>query len=263
MKAPVHTVHMDSTLQTAYERLRDHGISCLAVVDDSEQLVGVISRSDLLRIGRYEAGAPSHGEAWARLLRLPARSVGESMTRDVLCVRPDDAIAAACQRMLRRQVHRVFVIEGQDDNASRQCAVGVLSTRDIMETVRDLRLATPIEAVMSRPVFTVAATDPVSLAAAKLDQARISGLVVVDEEWPIGLFTQKEALRVRDLPGDTAVEEVMNPAFVCMPPQTRVFRAAEQAAAMSVRRIIVSQQRDMAGIVSGLDFVRVASDPSA
>lgn len=256
MKAPVHTVHVNSTLSSTYKRLRDLAISSLAVIDDAAQLIGVISRSDLLRIGRHETeeqvANQGHQDASARLLHFPERSLGDLMTRDVLRVGPDDTVAEACQHMLRRQVHRVFV-------TSEGKIVGVLSTRDVMQVVRDLRLETSVEDLMSRPVFTIAATESVSLAATRLEQARITGLVVVDDDWPVGLFTQLEALRSRDLPGETRVEDAMNPAFVCMPMGTRVFRAAEQAVAMNVRRIIVSQQRDMAGIVSGLDFVRAAS----
>ena len=93
MKAPVHTIHVDSPLQTAHERLHELAISCLAVVDDSAQLVGVISRSDLLRVGRREAMERSEKGPWPRLvqdhlLRWPEQSLGDLMTRDVLCVEP-------------------------------------------------------------------------------------------------------------------------------------------------------------------------------
>ena len=166
---------------------------------------------------------------------------------------PDDPIVAACEGMLQRQVHRVFVRSGRE-------TVGVLSTRDVMQAVGDHRLTTSIEALMSRPIFSIAATESISLATERLEQARISGLVVVDGDWPVGLFTQLEALRARELPKETRVDDVMNSAFVCMPRDTPAFRAAEQAVALNVRRIIVSQHRDTVGIVSGLDFVRAASE---
>ena len=125
-----------------------------------------------------------------------------------------------------------------------------------MKVIRDERQDRPIEDSMSKPLFTVAADESIATATERLEKAHITGLIVVEEDWPVGVFTQVEALFSRQLPGDTKVEEVMNAAIVCLPTHTRMFRAAEQALTMKVRRIIVSKDRDMAGIVSGLDFAR-------
>jgi CBS domain-containing protein len=247
MSSPVHAVRAVDRLPSAHQRLTELAISSLAVIDSSGALSGVISRSDLLRIGRRQAGA----RKGASLLTLPDRSVGEVMTRDVLVAGPDDPIEQACQLMVRRSVHRVFVTEN-----SR--LIGVFSTRDAMRAICDERLDGPIEAFMSRPLFTLCSHEPISLAADRLEKAHITGLVVVEDEWPVGVFTQVEALRSRDLAPDTRVEEVMNAAIVCMPPGTRVFRAAEQALAMRVRRVIACRKRDMEGILTGLDFARAA-----
>jgi predicted transcriptional regulator len=83
--------------------------------------------------------------------------------------------------------------------------------------------------------------------------------VVVDDDWPVGVFTQVEALECRDLARGTAVEEVMNPGMVCMPESTKIFRAAQQAIAMRVRRIIAVKKREMVGIIGGLDFAGFAA----
>jgi CBS domain-containing protein len=247
MSSPVQSIRTVDRLQSAHQRLQELAISSLAVIDNSGALSGVISRTDLLRLGRSQAGAQSD----ASLLTLPDIAVGEVMTRDVLVVGPDDPIEQACELMVRRSVHRVLVTEN-----SR--LIGVFSTRDVMRAVRDQRMNQPIEELMSRPLFTILSHEPVSLATQRLEKAHISGLVVVEDEWPVGVFTQVEALRSRDLSPDLPVEEVMNAAIVCMPPGTRVFRAAEQALAMRVRRIIACRKRDMEGILTGLDFARAA-----
>lgn len=246
MKAPVHTIGANESLDTAYRRLQELSISSLAVTDAGAALVGVISRTDLLRVGRYEAGA----RTYADLLTFPPDAVESVMTRDVLTVGVDDTVEQACQLMTRRWVHRVFTV---DDSGA---LVGVFSTRDVMQAIGEKRVNKPIADFMSRPLFTIRAAEPISLAAERLEKARVSGLVVVDDEWPVGVFTQTDALRSRDRRRDTPVEEVMDAAIVCMPDDTRLFRAAQQGLAMRVRRIISCRKRDMIGILSGLDFAR-------
>lgn len=248
MKAPVHTIAASENLAAAYERMQAHAISGLAVTDDAQRLVGVISHSDLLKIGRYQAGTSRTAE----LLTLPAHPVADVMTRDVQTVGPDDTVERACQLMVKRQIHRVFV-HGEEG------LCGVLSTRDVMDIVAEVRLNHPIMKFMSTPLFTVRAQEPISLATDRLEKARISGLIVVEDDWPVGVFTQSEAMRSRDLPRDTPVEDTMNSAIVCMPTDTRLFRAAAQANAMRVRRIIACAKRDMVGVLTGMDFVRAAA----
>ncbi|WP_428261966.1 CBS domain-containing protein [Haliangium sp.] len=249
MSAPVETISPDATLEDARARLKALAISSLAVTDPENALVGVISRSDLLRVGRWQAGM----RRGAALLTLPAQPVSEVMTRDVVTVTAEDTVAAAGRLMARRNIHRVIVADGPRP-------VGVLSTKDVMRAIEDKRMNNPISEFMSKPIFTIRSTEPVWMATERLEKARVSGVVVVEDDWPVGVFTQRQALAARDLARDTPTEEAMDAAIVCMPEDTRMHRAAAQAAAMRVRRIIACKNRDMVGILSGLDFAKAASD---
>ncbi len=54
MSSPVCTVSADDTVEDAHKIMTEKRISCLAVVGRDGQPAGVVSRSDLLRIGRGE-----------------------------------------------------------------------------------------------------------------------------------------------------------------------------------------------------------------
>lgn len=248
MTSKVVSITSNTSMPEAYELLKGSAFSALAVVDgDAQNLIGVLSRSDLLRVGRVQSGRRPD----AALLTLPERPIAEVMTANPLTVDPAAPLAAAAKLMARRSVHRVFVVEG-----SR--LVGVVSTRDVMQTVADNQMNNPISEFMSKPLFTIRATEPISLAADRLEKARVSGLVVVDDEWPVGVFTQADALLSREMPRTTAVEEVMNPAMICVPEDSKMHRAAAQALAMHARRIIACRNREAVGILSGLDFANAA-----
>lgn len=247
MTRPVHCVSPEDDLNTVRDRLAGLSISSLAVVEKTSKLVGVISLTDLIRIGRRETG--SLGKS--ALLTLPQRVVADLMSPNVVAIAPQDSIALAAQKMVEGHFHRVFV-----EDAGR--LVGILSTRDIMLAIRDKRVSQPIEQWMSSPVFTIRVDEPISLATERLEKAHVTGLVVVDDGWPVGIFAQREVLEAKDRQRHTPVEEVMSSSILALEAGTALHRAAHQAAELRVRRVLVVRSRRLLGIMTGLDFARAA-----
>ena len=248
MSSPVHTIAPGESVLSAQARLGSLGVSSLAVADEGGKLQGVLSMTDLIRLGRRQAGS----RAKAALLTLPDKLVSSVMSDSVVCVARDEPMDSAARKMVEGHFHRVYVEDGGK-------LIGVLSTRDIMLAIRDKRVAQPISEWMSSPAFTVRCEEPVSLATERLEKAGVTGLIVVDQDWPVGLFTQREALESRDESRDTPVEEVMSCAMLALDTTTPLHRAAAQAADLRVRRIIAMKNQRVEGILTGLDFARVAS----
>lgn len=252
MHSPVAVAHLGDNLVHIRDELEARRFSSLPVVNDQGDAVGVISRTDLLRVGRLEAGTPGRGRRpKAALLVLPDRAVEEVMARPVAVVSPDTTVSACAALMRQRRVHRLFVTDGPR-------LVGVFSTRDLMDAVSRARVPGKVRDFMSTPIFTIRVDEPIALATDRLARAHVSGLVVVDDGWPVGVFTQTEALEAAAMPRDTAVEEAFSPALICMSQDTPLHRAAAQAAATSVRRVIATHRSEMMGILTGLDFARAA-----
>ncbi len=248
MTQPVHSVSPDDDLNTAQLQLRKLGITSLPVVEEGpggEAICGVISMTDLLQIGRRQAGTRST----AALLTLPEQRIAEHMSSDVSTVAPSDPISLAVAKMVEGHIHRIYVVK-------EKALVGVLSTRDVMLAIRDKQIKTPVSEWMTSPAFTVRAEEPISLATDRLEKARVSGLIVLEQDWPIGLFTQREALESTDMERSTPVEQAMNSAMLILNAQTPLHRAAAQAAALRVRRVIVEDSRHIVGILTGFDFAK-------
>ncbi len=246
MSSPVRTIRDDASIHEAHRVLREYTLSSLAVVDAVGTLQGVLSRTDLLRVGRVDDGV----QRGHRLLQLPEQPVSAVMTRGAVTVGPDDTVDHAAALLVERHIHRVYVTAGER-------LVGVFSTRDAMEVVRHRKVAAPLSDFMSTPVLTVRADDTVATATDRLRDARVAGLVVLDdEESPVGVFTQVEALQCRDDQGATPVEERMNYAILCLPLRTTMGRAAANAAATRARRVIAVDHRRVWGVLTGIDFAR-------
>ena len=73
------------------------------------------------------------------------------------------------------------------------------------------------------------------------------------------MFTQREALAYRKLPSDTPLEGLYSPGLVCLANSTPLHRAATQALAANVKRILAMDGCEVDGIVSGLDVAKAVA----
>lgn len=113
------TVRDNSPLVKADRLMRESGVSGLPVVDGEGKLVGVLSRTDLMRMA-----GESGNEAWHGL------SVASTMTAPGLTVEADAALAEAAARMGEHRVHRLVIVEPEGGRP-----IGVLSTTDPVRSI--------------------------------------------------------------------------------------------------------------------------------
>lgn len=110
-------------LRAVVRRMADDDISALVVVDDDGLLVGIISRSDILRAGVEEPDWPN-------------ATVSRFMTRDVISVTPDTKLAEVMRILLRNHIHRVVVV--REDDQGRKQPIAVLSDSDLVCDMADV-----------------------------------------------------------------------------------------------------------------------------
>lgn len=121
------TVSPDTPLRQAARDMVRAGVGGLPVVDEEQRVVGMLSERELLRhlLSSYLAAAPPHAPPLQQLTGPIARkSVRDVMTRQVLCVSPDQPLAEVASLMANKDVDRVPVVrEGK--------LVGFLTRGDI------------------------------------------------------------------------------------------------------------------------------------
>jgi CBS domain-containing protein len=247
MTAPVVSVGPETQLDAVHRTLLERRISSVPIVSPEGHPLGVISDTDLLRIGRLEPASL----AGVLVLDLPAEAAGAHMHRGVIAIAPDTPVTVAASTLVEHRIHRVYVVDGEK-------IVGVFSTEDVFVALRQRHIETPIRHVMSTPVHTVAVAATLSEVAARLDRIGVSGLVVVDEEeQPVGVFTKTEVLRARHMPVGTKVEQLMSYSLLTLPSTTPAFRAAAHAYETRARRVLATEAQKLVGVLTGLDFARL------
>lgn len=247
MTPRIATTTEDAKLPAVVSLLEERDVTAALVVR-GDAPVGVVSLTDVLRKGPF-AVASSGARPTLADGPLVVRDV---MSSPVLTVPEDAPILDAIRTIVDKRVHRVFVTKGG-------VPVGVLTTRDVLKIAVDRHIETPIQAYMSSPAETIALGESVDAAIAQLAAGNVRGLVVVDGTMPIGVFTQREAIRARGLPAAfraQSVEQVMSYETICFDVSTPLYRAAGAFASMNTRRILATDKRSLAGVLTGYDLAR-------
>lgn len=127
MSSEVVTLRRNDQLSIADDVMRLGRIRHLPVLDDDEQLVGIVSQRDLFRGALARAlgyGAHAQQKILGQLL------VKEVMTNDPITIAPDAPLAEAARLMLERKVGALPVVE-----AGR--LVGILTESDFVKRCLD------------------------------------------------------------------------------------------------------------------------------
>lgn len=248
MTRDLEVAHVDTPVEQLARTLQARGISGLPILDAKGNLVGVVSRTDLIQLGLLQAGRRPSSD----VLTLPHRRASDVMTHGAVEVPSAASLRHAARMMIDNQIHRVFVSEGNK-------LAGVICAVDLTAAVRDARLDAPVSSVMTSPIFTIDIHEPLSAALEQLDRCHVTGLIVTDEGQPIGMFTQADALASRGLPRSTTIDATYDAAVICLPAEMKLHRVAAHVADLRVRRVVICKARDPIGIVSTTDFARVVA----
>jgi CBS domain-containing protein len=114
MHRKVISCRVDTPLKEVAARLDTEGINALVVVDESGDLAGIVSQTDLVK-------------AWDR--DWESMAAEDVMTSDVVTIVADIPVMAAVELMVDNQIHRVVITQG---GLAPRRPVGVLSMTDVV-----------------------------------------------------------------------------------------------------------------------------------
>lgn len=255
MTPSVVSVTPGASLGEVLRTINQHNVSSVLVRAEDQTPVGVISVTDLLRVAKQRGDDEEMGKKPLPLMP-PGLVASDIVKKQLVTIPASASVGEAAEKMLQHSFHRLFVTEGDR-------VVGVFSTRDALRVVLLRHIETPLKDVMTSPVATVGIGETIDAALEKLDESNLRGLAVVDIKVPVGIFTQLEAIRARALPARLRarpVEEVMSYETTYLDVSTPLYRAAGHGIATEVRRILVTDQRALVGIVTGYDLAKVLID---
>ncbi len=114
MHRKVISCRVDTPLKEVARRMDSEGINALVVVDESGDLAGVVSQTDLVKVSEHD---------WEKMV------AEDVMTPDVVTIIADIPVLTAVELMLDNQIHRVVITQG---GLAPRRPVGVLSMTDVI-----------------------------------------------------------------------------------------------------------------------------------
>jgi acetoin utilization protein AcuB len=129
MSSPAITVWEDTPFQDALKLMHSRQIRRLPIVDQHNQLIGIVSERDLLHAAPSPATSLSVWELNYLLWKL---TVGSLMTRKVATVTPEMPLVEAAQLMVDQKIGGLPVVDHE-----RQ-VIGIITETDIFKAFVEL-----------------------------------------------------------------------------------------------------------------------------
>ena len=238
----VVSVAPETSLQEALTIMAGSRISCL-VVAEKKRPVGIFTERDLVR-------------AIARHTELGSRPIRDLMTSPVVTIHGKLTLFEAYSIMLSNRIRHHVVV----DSSGR--IIGVMSQSDLinvlgLEYFVEMRL---IEQIMTRTVTTIPLQLNLSEALTKMAAAGISCVVVVDGQSPVGILTERDAVRLVAEgidPESAQIGPLMSRPVLTVQLGTTLHKAALLMKEERIRHIVVVDALGaIAGIVTQTDIVK-------
>lgn len=240
---PVISVEADTLVVDALKLMSARRISCLVVLLNDEP-VGILTERDVVFAANWVIGQPS--------LR-----VREVMSKPVLTASANLTVSQVYQ-LFRSHNIRHLVLLGE-----RMEMDGVFTQTDLVRALGGMVFSgtRDVTALMSSRVRCVNPAETARQALALMASHAISGMIVVDNERPVGVFTERDAVRLVAAGVDLTnlpVGTVMTAPVVTIPEGTTPGRAIELMRGHEVRRLLVVNEEDrLVGILTQTDLSRV------
>jgi CBS domain-containing protein len=206
MNPDVLSVPPRASLSLLAHRLRSYGELRVMPVVDGSTLVGVVTRSDLLRVrsrpsplGRLvqrvkgddldRLAAPPPGRRTGPTL--PATSpVREAMTTDVVTARAIEPIDTVAERLVERRHKSLPVVDDQHR------LVGIVSEADILgkEPLSGRTNGRSVASVMTKDVITLSPDDSISSARLLVAEHGLRMVPVVEQGRVVGVLSRSDLI---------------------------------------------------------------------
>ncbi|WP_435127233.1 CBS domain-containing protein [Halobaculum sp. D14] len=127
----VVSIEEDAGAGQAINRLREHGISRLPVLNDAGKLVGILTTHDIVDFVVRESDRQGRGDRRGDIDRMLDLPVYDMMSSPVYTATPDESVEDAVAQMLEQDVNGLVVTPADDDSH----AAGVITKTDVLRAL--------------------------------------------------------------------------------------------------------------------------------
>jgi len=238
MSKSVATIGPASSMLSAARIMGKRHIGSLIVTKASKP-VGIVTERDLLSKIIAHAKDP-------KLVK-----VEDVMSVPLIAIDPSATVKEAAKTMIEKK-GRLVVSDGKR-------IVGVVTASDLIRTMPECdETTTKVDDSMTRKVVTMDSTATVADAARLMGKLRIGSVIVTRAGKPFGIFTERDLLTrflAKGTPLSKKVGDAASHPIITMPLGTSVHKAARFMASKHIRRLPITSDGKIVGIITARDLV--------
>jgi len=240
MSKDMVTTSSDETVLSAVKTMCENNISCIVVVDDGS-VAGILTETDLLkRIATKE-------KDYSKI------TIAETMSCPVETIPVNLPVLEAVRIMEAKHIKRLPILE-------KNQLVGIITQTDLTRLLASSAMWRNVVEIMSLDVAGIQCKASVAEAAEVMTSRHISCIVILEEDEVVGVLTERDLLKrvvgLQKDPADVKLEEVMSSPVICVPPDCPVFTAGRIMENIDIRRLVVTEDKQLCGIVTQTDIFR-------
>jgi len=243
-------IYEDELATKARAMIRDFALRILPAVDENKELLGIVSRGNVMVISSSVS-----------LIRVKGIM---TMPKHVAVV--EDDAASTVKKMVRLDEWYVPVVNSPQDKTYR----GVLGLENFIEAslkTNPNKLSKPVSEVMPKNVVACSLDDEVDNVWRLMQRQSFAGLPVVKKDRLVGIITQKDLLESgAELPtfeskkgrfrSSSKISSIMKTTVITVTPSAKIREAAELMVSKNIGRIPVKD--DKGKLISIVDREDVA-----
>ncbi|PCR91285.1 CBS domain-containing protein [Natrinema ejinorense] len=126
MSTSLHTVTPDTLVEDAAQLMLENGIGSVVVVDDDNQLEGILTTTDFVRIVSEQKPKDQ-------------TPVSKYMSTDVVTASAQDSVRDVADAMVERGFHHIPVVDNEEG------AIGMVTTSDLAGYISRVQSPSPDE----------------------------------------------------------------------------------------------------------------------
>jgi diguanylate cyclase (GGDEF)-like protein/PAS domain S-box-containing protein len=242
LTSSVKTTSPDTAISTVMAEMAALKISCVVAVDAGNRPLGIFTERDAVR------------------LLAERRGMGVLKMAEVMSTPPFTTSAELdfreAYRMLQERGFRHLVVV--DENG---CLKGLVTEGDFLQRLDagDLSEFKIAERVMSRNIVTIEMDAPLVEAIGLMSRNRYSCVVVMRENIPYGILTERDIVRlaptITDL-SQTPVSSVVQTPLLTVSPNMMLPDAIKFMEQHKIRHLVVTEQGKLRGLLTRHDLVK-------
>lgn len=242
--------------RSLYEAARIMGekhIGSLLVVK-YETPVGIITERDLLReVVNKEIALEKDWLVGGASIK--EEKVEKSMSYPLIMISLSSSIKEAAQMMIEKKIRRLPVTE-------HGRVIGIVTSADLIrclpETPDNMNAWFEVDYFMSKDVITADEETTVESVAKIMGERSVGSVIISYNEKPIGIFTERDLLTkflAKDQSLKVAVGKACSSPLITIPLGSSVHEAAEIMTSKHIKRLPVTKNEKLVGILSARDLV--------